>query len=121
VAGNTLLRPLVNYVNRRPIDERVTEALYTIHAVCDHEAVSDARDLLFAKLEAANYPIREIETLSEGDDQIELAATLVPTSADPGELDAVIVSLKQSDAIRSATWTVGTTCMTEALLMTKTV
>jgi putative Mg2+ transporter-C (MgtC) family protein len=68
LAGNTLLRPLVNYINRRPLDERVTEALYTIHAVCDHEAVSDARDLLFAQLEAANYPIRDIETLSEGDD-----------------------------------------------------
>ena len=89
LAGNTLLRPLVNYINRRPIDERVTEALYTVHVVCDHEGVSDARDLLFAKLEGANYPIREIETVSEGDDQVELAAIIVPTTAEPAELDAM--------------------------------
>jgi putative Mg2+ transporter-C (MgtC) family protein len=109
LAGNTLPRPLVNYVNRRPIDESATEAMYTIHAVCDHEAVSDARDLLFAVLEAAHYPIREVETLSEGDDQVELGAILVPSTAEPAEPDAVVAALKRSPKIQSATWTVATT------------
>jgi putative Mg2+ transporter-C (MgtC) family protein len=109
LAGNTLLRPLVNYINRRPMDERVTEALYTIHVVCDRQAVSDARDLLFTLLEGANYPIRDIETVSEGDKQVELAAVLVPTSVEPAELDAVVASLKQSAVVKSATWTVATT------------
>lgn len=109
LAGNTLLRPLVNYINRRPIDERVTEALYTIHVVCDRQQVSDTRDLLFSLLEGANYPIREIETVSESDEQVELAAVLVPTSAEPAELDAVVASLKQSAIVKSATWTIGTT------------
>jgi putative Mg2+ transporter-C (MgtC) family protein len=109
LAGNTLLRPLVNYINRRPIDEQASEAIYTIHVVCEHEAVSDPRDELFAQLEAANYPIREIDTLSESEDVVELAATLVPTAVDPTELDAVVISLKRSPVIKSATWTVATT------------
>jgi putative Mg2+ transporter-C (MgtC) family protein len=109
LAGNTLLRPLVNYINRRPIDERVTEALYTVHVVSTHEEVANARDLLSDTLEAANYPIREIETASESDDTVELAAILVPTTASPKELDAAIASLKRSPIIKSATWTVGTT------------
>jgi len=109
LAGNTLLRPLVNYINRRPIDERVTEALYTVHVVASHEDVANARDLLFSALESANYPIREIETLSASDDTVELAAILVPTTAEPNELDAVITILKKASAIKSATWTVGTT------------
>jgi putative Mg2+ transporter-C (MgtC) family protein len=109
LAGNTLLRPLVNYVNRRPISESATEAMYTIHAVCSHDAISDVRDLLFSVLEAANYPIRDIETLSEGEDQVELAAVLVPNAAESSELDDVIAALRKSPAIRSATWTVGTT------------
>src|ERR1700749_438626 len=96
LGGNTLLRPLVNYINRRPIDERVTEAKYAIHIVVDRAAVTDARDLLFSKLEAADYPIREIETLSEGEDAVELAATLVPSTAKPAELDAVVTALKRS-------------------------
>jgi putative Mg2+ transporter-C (MgtC) family protein len=108
LAGNTLLRPLVNYINRRPIDERATEAQYTVHAVCDQQYVAEVRDLLFAELEGAHYPIREIVTLSEGDGQVELAAILVPTSVDPHELDAVVEALKRAAFVRSATWTVGT-------------
>ena len=108
LAGNTLLRPLVNYINRRPIDERGTEAQYTVHAVCDQADVSEVRDLLFDVLEAAHYPIRDIETLSETEDQVELAATLVPTTADPHELDAVVATLKRARPVKSATWAVGT-------------
>ena len=36
VAGNTLLRPLVNYINRLPIDTHTTEARYRVHVVTDH-------------------------------------------------------------------------------------
>lgn len=109
LAGNTLLRPLVNYVNRLPIEAGSTEAKYLVHVICDHPDVSAVRDLLFEILEAAGYPIREIETLSETDDQVELAAVLVPTTADPKALDAAVSALEQSEPVQSATWTVSTT------------
>jgi putative Mg2+ transporter-C (MgtC) family protein len=109
LAGNTLLRPLVNYINRRPIDARATEAQYAIHAVCDPANVADVRDLLFAELEAAHYPIREIEILSDNEDMVELAANLVPTNAKPEELDAVVTALEKAGPIKTATWTVSTT------------
>lgn len=108
LAGNTLLRPLVNHINRRPMDERVTEALYRVHAVTPSTAVTEARDLLYAVLERANYPIREIETMSETEEQVELAAILVPTTAAPAELDAMVKALEESPVIESATWTVST-------------
>jgi putative Mg2+ transporter-C (MgtC) family protein len=109
LAGNTLLRPLVNYINRRPIGAGDTEALYRVHAVCDPADVSDVRDLLFEALAAAHYPIQSIETLSEGEEQMELAAMLAPTTADAAELDAVVAALEAHDVVESATWTVSTT------------
>lgn len=108
LAGNTLLRPLVNFVNRRPIDAEHTEALYRVHAVCEHARVPDARDMLHETLEAVGYPIREIETMSESEDHVELGATLVPTSVDLTVLDAVVSLLEKSPAIETATWTVST-------------
>jgi len=33
----------------------------------------------------------------------------VPTTAEPAELDAVVARLKQSEMVKSATWTVATT------------
>jgi putative Mg2+ transporter-C (MgtC) family protein len=107
LAGNTLLRPIVNYINRKPLEE-ATEAEYRLHALCDPDAVADVRDLMAAELESLSYPIAEIETLSENDDVVELAAILLPTSADPKELDHVVVALEKHAAVRSATWSVGT-------------
>ncbi|MDR3532850.1 MAG: MgtC/SapB family protein [Rhodopila sp.] len=109
VAGNTLLRPLVNYINRLPIDTQTTEARYQVHVVADHRKVSAARDLLDEILEKVGYPIREIETLSETETQVELAAILVPTSADATVLDQVVAQLEKSPPVYSATWTVSTT------------
>jgi len=108
LAGNTLLRPIADFINRRPIKPNETEALYRVHVQCEPDSISDARDLLFEVLEAHHYPIREIETLSENEDLIELAATLVPTTADPKELDHIAEELAARNAIESATWTVST-------------
>jgi putative Mg2+ transporter-C (MgtC) family protein len=107
LAGNTMLRPLADFINRKPISPETTEAVYRVHVVCKPEAVSEARDLLSEEVER-HYPIRDVETLSEAEEQIELAATLVPTSADPEILDHITRLLEQHDSIESATWTVGT-------------
>jgi len=109
LAGNTLLRPLVDFVNRRPIEAGETEALYRVHVVCDPQAVSAARDLLADELERFHYPIREIEMLSKGDEVIELAALLVPTTAVPADLDAIVLHLASHAEVASATWTVSAT------------
>jgi putative Mg2+ transporter-C (MgtC) family protein len=109
LAGNTLLRPLVNWINRRPITADVTEAEYRVHVVCAHDDVSDVRDLLDAELDKAQFPVREVEVLSDNEEQVELAAILVPTTAEQAELDAVVVALEASPLVKSATWSVETT------------
>jgi putative Mg2+ transporter-C (MgtC) family protein len=108
LAGNTLLRPLVNYINRRPVDASTTEAEYTIHATCRPDAVPDVRDLLFETLEAASYPVQEIEVLTETDDLVELGAILAASSAKRVELDAMANVLEASPLVENATWTVST-------------
>jgi putative Mg2+ transporter-C (MgtC) family protein len=109
LAGNTLLRPLVDWINRRPLSASMTEAQYSVHVVCKPEAVSDVRDLLDAELEIAQYPVRDVETVSDTADHVELAAILVPTTAKAEELDAVVNALLKSHLVQSATWTVSAT------------
>ncbi len=104
--ANTALRPLVDLVNRRPLEGMGTEAHYRVHAICDIDAVPDVRDLMTVLLEDAHYPVRGIETLSEADQRVELAASLVPTSAKAADLDGVVTALERSAKVRSATWTV---------------
>ncbi len=109
LAGNTLLRPVVNWLNRRPISEEATEADYLVLVACRPEDVSDVRDALDAELARANYPVREVKKLSAREGEVELAAILVPSTASAEELDAVVTALEANPLVRSATWSVETT------------
>lgn len=109
LAGNTLLRPLVNAINRIPIDERDAEATYEVRATTDTDRLSEVRDLLVERLEAAHYPVSEVDVEERGEDDVEVVATLVSTSIEPEEIDAVIARLGAAEGIRRATWTVRTT------------
>ena len=104
LAGNTLLRPLVHWVDRRPVASTDSEAVYRVHAICKPEAVSDVRDLLDLELTRATLPVREVEILSETDDLVELGAVLVPLAVSASELDGVVAALERSPLVRSATW-----------------
>ena len=109
LAGNTLLRPLVNAINRAPIDEAGTEAIYEVHLRTSAAHSDEARELLRDQLEAAKYPVKEIEQEDEKDDEVGLIATLLGTAADPDELDTVVARLRASPIVRNAGWNLRTT------------
>ena len=109
LAGNTLLRPLVNLINRTPIDERSGEATYEVRATTDTSKLPRARELLQDQLEAAHDPVRNIEVEERGDEQVELVATLVSTAIEPDEIDAVIKALEASGTVSRAAWTASAT------------
>jgi putative Mg2+ transporter-C (MgtC) family protein len=109
LAGNTLLRPLVNAINRTPIDQAATEAIYEVRATTSAEHLDDARELMRDRLDAAKYPAREIAAIERDGGAVELVATLLGTAADPDELDAVVAGLDSHPAVDSASWSVRTT------------
>ena len=105
LAGNTLLRPLVNAINRAPLDERRIEAVYEVRMTTAAGHRDEARDLLEAQLEAAHYPVREIAVADREPDAVEFVARLVGTTADPHELDHVVALLDKSPMVDHASWT----------------
>lgn len=108
LAGNTLLRPLVNAINRAPVDEGSIEANYEVHVSTAPECVGAVRDALAELIEAADYPIREIEVTERSNEVTELTAVLVSTSIVPEELDIVIDKLESLPMIRHASWSSST-------------
>jgi putative Mg2+ transporter-C (MgtC) family protein len=108
LAGNTLLRPLVNAINRRPLDERASEATYEVLLTVDAAAMSTLRETLVAKLEAAQYPVSDVQVIDRTDDVVEIIATLVSTAVEAKELDSVTVDLARLPGVRHATWNVST-------------
>jgi putative Mg2+ transporter-C (MgtC) family protein len=104
LAGNTLLRPLVNLLNRAPIKESAMEAIYDVRATTDPDHLEAARDLLETQLETAHYPVREIAVVDREPDSVELIATLVNSAADPAELDRLTVRLGAAPFVQHASW-----------------
>jgi putative Mg2+ transporter-C (MgtC) family protein len=109
LAGNTLLRPLVNAINRAPIEEGATEAIYEVRVTANNENLDTVRELLRDQLEAAHYPPKSIQIMDREQGNVELVAVLVGTSADPNELDGVVSRLEARTEVESASWTLRTT------------
>src|SRR5580698_9261742 len=63
LAGNTLLRPLVNAINRAPLDEATTEAIYEVHVTTTADNLDDGRELLREAVETASYGVQDIEVV----------------------------------------------------------
>jgi putative Mg2+ transporter-C (MgtC) family protein len=108
LAGNTLLRPLVNAINRSPLDERASEATYEFRLTVDAASMDAVRELLVEKLEAAKYPVSDVNVIDRAEGIVEIVATLVSTAVEAKELDAVAADLARRPGVRHATWDVST-------------
>jgi len=108
LAGNTLLRPLVNAINRSPLDEQSSEATYYLKLAVMPDVLAEMRDQLVERLEAAQYPVADVDVVEHGDGLLEIVATLVSTAIDPGELDVVVSDLQRQHGVRHVTWEVST-------------
>ena len=104
LAGNTLLRPLVNAINRTPLDETASEATYEVRATVAVDRIEPLRDRLVEVLEAADYPVREVVVERETEEDAELVATLVSTAVVPSELETVVRIMKHETGVEHATW-----------------
>lgn len=103
LAGNTFLRPLVNLIERAPIDESQTEATFELRVTTSESSRDELRDIIEARLEAAKYPARDIREV-EREEGVEIIATLAAPSVQAEELDTLIEDLEKLDAVAHATW-----------------
>jgi putative Mg2+ transporter-C (MgtC) family protein len=106
LAGNTLLRPLVNAIDRIPLSEETSEATYEIVVTTDAEHAADIREELSQMLEAASYPIRETKLIYRSEDNVEITAELVTLAAESAELNRVVTGLTRLAGVSHATWNV---------------
>jgi putative Mg2+ transporter-C (MgtC) family protein len=104
LAGNTLLRPLANAINRIPIDERAAEATYEVRLTTTRSQANPLRDMLVEKLEGAQYPVADLDVIDRDDESVDIVATLVSTAVDPTEIDAVTAALQREPGVSHATW-----------------
>lgn len=104
LAGNPLLRPVVARMERRPLDQRTGELRLEIRVTTDAENLAAARRHVIERLQAAQYPVADIDVTPVGEEAFEIIALLTATTAAPAELDAVVAELSRHPGIRHAAW-----------------
>lgn len=109
LASNTLLRPVVNSINRKPIDDRASEVTYQLRVIVAEEQQKLALSTLETLLERANYPLGDLDVEPFGDDDVEIVATLLSTSVDSEELDRITGQLTALAYVKQVFWNPSTT------------
>ncbi|MEG0183200.1 MAG: MgtC/SapB family protein, partial [Stenotrophomonas sp.] len=104
LAANTLLRPVVNRIQRQPLRESFSEATYAINVVCQREQQAEVLDRLLLLLEQAQYPVRGVDQRPFGERDVEIEAVLYATTVDAVELDAVLAAVSATPGVLLGFW-----------------
>jgi putative Mg2+ transporter-C (MgtC) family protein len=72
----------------------------------DH--LDDGRELLREELKRANYPLQDMEVIEREQGGTELVATLLGSTADPQELNAIVMRLDDNPLVENASWNLRT-------------
>ncbi|MBD0084059.1 MgtC/SapB family protein [Acinetobacter baumannii] len=103
LSANTLLRPIVHIIDRRPLDDD-TEVLHVIYIICDRSQSKVVMDELNLTLKHHNYPAKDIDVTPFGEKEVEIEVTLIATSIEAEEAQHIINHLNAMPQIRQAFW-----------------
>ncbi|OJV31536.1 MgtC/SapB family protein [Sphingomonas sp. 67-36] len=104
VVANTLLRPLVDAINRIPLEGRSLEASYSVTITGSATQAGPLGDMLVEHLEAQSLPVAELDVEERGEGRVDIVATLVSTNVPSRELDDIVDHLATVHGIAHATW-----------------
>ncbi|BCU06417.1 MgtC/SapB family protein [Allochromatium tepidum] len=109
LAANTLLRPIVNTINRKPLDVESVEVTNTVYVIAERAHQKLVMAQLEEELERSSYPTRDLDIHAFGEEDVEIEATLAATSVDGEELDALVKRLAALPSVLQAFWSPSTT------------
>ncbi len=109
LAANTLLRPVVDRINRRPMNPEEVEVTYTVHVIAGESDGGAVLSRFEQMLKSCKLPARDKEMRVFGDDKVEIEVRLLPISLHAAELDALIAKMSREEGVQQVFWRASTT------------
>jgi putative Mg2+ transporter-C (MgtC) family protein len=109
LASNILLRPVVNRINRTPLNNQSSEVTYTVCVISTRERQKEALADLERLLEESSYPVSDLSVEPFGEDHVQIDAMLMSTAVNAAELDRIVGSLLAQPHVAQAFWNPSTT------------
>jgi putative Mg2+ transporter-C (MgtC) family protein len=109
LAANTLLRPVVTFINRQPLDTESVEVTNSVYIITPKHAQKHALKQFIQTLEDAGYQTQDVEVHHFGTDEVEIQAVLTASAVDGDEMDQLIAKIANQDFVNQAFWSPSTT------------
>jgi len=109
LAANTLLRPVVSFINRQPLDTESVEVTNSVYIITPKHAQKHALKQFIQTLEQAGYQARDIEVHQFGSDEVEIQAVLTASAVEGDEMDKLIAKIADQEYVTQAFWSPSTT------------
>lgn len=109
LAANTLLRPVVTFINRQPLDTDSVEVTNSVYIITPKHAQKHALRQFINTLEDAGYQTQDVEVHQFGSDDVEIQAVLTASAVDGDEMDELIAKIADQEFVTQAFWSPSTT------------
>ena len=109
LAANTLLRPVVSFINKQPLDTVSVEVTNSVYIITPKHAQKHALRQFIQTLEAAGYQTQDIQVHQFGADDVEIQAVLTASAVDGDEMDRLIAKIADQEFVTQAFWSPSTT------------
>jgi len=109
LAANTLLRPVVRFINRQPLDTDSVEVTNSVYIITPKHAQKIALKQFIETLEKAGYQAQDLEVHQFGNDEVEIRAVLTDAAVNGDAMDALIDQIASKDYVNQAFWSPSTT------------
>jgi len=108
IAGNTLLYPLAQRMNRvrSRAGREIPPADYVFEVVCASDAEARVRGMMVAALNQADFQLKSVRSMRAADpNEIALRAELTTHTRDDAVMEETVRALSVDPAVRSVSWT----------------
>jgi putative Mg2+ transporter-C (MgtC) family protein len=110
VAVNLLLRPLVNAINRQPMDGAEVSTSYIVTVVCRSAEEAHVRALLLQGFSTGDLHLRELDSSDiEDTDRVEVTAKITSERRREIALEAIVGRLSLENSVTAVRWRTVTT------------
>jgi putative Mg2+ transporter-C (MgtC) family protein len=109
LAANTLLRPVVSFINKQPLDTISVEVTNSVYIITPKHAQKHALKQFIQTLEQAGYQTQDIQVHQFGSDDVEIQAVLTASAVDGDEMDKLIAKIADQEFVTQAFWSPSTT------------
>jgi putative Mg2+ transporter-C (MgtC) family protein len=108
IGANVLLRPIVQRINRQPLDQTELSQRYEIAVTCPGQYEESVRAMVLSQIRATTLMLRSLESRDVEAERVRVEALVATTSRADTKLERIVGRLSLEPTIVAASWRVAT-------------